>query len=48
MAIPNIVAVLLLSGTIASETKKYKGEHLDDRDETPIPTIGNSKKGVIG
>lgn len=47
MAIPNIVAVLLLSGTIARETKKYAGKHIDDKDETPIPVVENSKKGVL-
>ncbi len=47
MTIPNIVAVLLLSGTIARETKKYAGSHLDDKDETEIPVIQNSKKGIL-
>lgn len=47
MSIPNIVAVLLLSGVIASETKKYAGKHIDDLDESEIPTVKNSKKGVI-
>jgi AGCS family alanine or glycine:cation symporter len=48
MAIPNIIAVLLLSGVIAAETKKYSGKHIDDKDETPIPTLKNSKSGVLG
>ncbi len=47
MAIPNIVAVLLLSGTIAHETKKYAGKHIDDKDESQIPVLKNSKKGVL-
>lgn len=47
MTLPNIVAVLLLSGTIARETKKYAGSHLDDKDETEIPVIQNSKKGIL-
>lgn len=47
MSIPNIVAVLLLSGVIASETKKYAGKHIDDLDESEIPTVKNSKRGVI-
>ncbi len=47
MAIPNIVAVLLLSGMIAAETRKYAGKHLDDRDETQIPVIQNARKGVL-
>ena len=38
MAIPNLVAVLLLSPIIASETKKYIN-NLDAKDETPIPVI---------
>lgn len=38
MAIPNLVAVLLLSGVIAAETKKYlEGNHIEDTDEEPVP-----------
>ena len=48
MAIPNVVAVLLLTGTIAEETRKYSGKHIDDKDESEIPVIQNSKKGVLG
>ena len=47
MAIPNIIAVLLLSKVIADETKKYAGVHIDDKDETEIPTIKNSTRGVL-
>lgn len=47
MAIPNIVAILLLSGTIAHETKKYMGKHIEDKDETETPIIRNAKKGVL-
>ena len=47
MAIPNIVAVLLLSKVIVSETKKYSGPHLMDKDTTVIPVLKNSKKGVL-
>ena len=47
MSIPNIVTVLLLSGVIASETKKYAGKRIDDLDESEIPTVKNSKRGVI-
>lgn len=38
MAIPNLVAVLLLSNVIANETKKYIND-LEAWDETPIPVI---------
>ena len=48
MAIPNIFAVLFLSKVIADETKKYAGSHIDDTDETELPVLANSKKGVIG
>lgn len=48
MAIPNIVAVLLLSTVIARETKKYSGDALMNIDETEIPVIKNSKRGVLG
>jgi AGCS family alanine or glycine:cation symporter len=36
MVIPNIIAVLLLSGLIASDTKHYLS-NLDEVDKTPIP-----------
>lgn len=42
MAIPNLVALLLLSGVIVSETKKYLWEdRLDEVSEDPIPVIQN-------
>ena len=34
-------------GTIALETKKYSGKHIDDIDESEIPVIKNSKSGVL-
>ena len=46
MAIPNLIAVLLLSPVIVRETKKYVN-NLDAVDDTPVPVvrtgIGNSK-----
>ena len=48
MAIPNIFAVLFLSKVIAAETKKYAGEHIEDTDDTELPVLLNSKKGVLG
>ncbi len=40
MAVPNILVVLLLSGMIAKETRHYVYEdHLDEKDETPIPRL---------
>ena len=45
MAIPNIVAVLLLSGMIAKETKFYlKGDNLNIADTTPVPLRSDLKK----
>ena len=38
MAVPNLIAVLLLSGVIAKDTKYYLG-HLDELDTTEIPTV---------
>lgn len=38
MAIPNLVAVLLLSGVIAKDTRHYL-RNLDEKDDTPIPVI---------
>lgn len=43
MAIPNIIAVLLLSKVIASETKKYIND-IHRRDTTPIPVIDDDGK----
>ena len=37
MTIPNLIAVLLLSGVIAKETKHYLDGRIDEVDETPIP-----------
>ena len=47
MAIPNIIAVLLLSKVIAEETKNYKGPHINDVDTTEIPVIKNATRGVL-
>ena len=38
MAIPNLVAVLLLSNEIVRETKKYIND-IDKKDDTPVPVI---------
>lgn len=38
MAIPNLIAVLLLSGVIARETKHYL-KNLDEEDKTELPVI---------
>ena len=38
MAIPNLIAVLLLSPVIVKETKKYLDD-LDAKDDTEIPVI---------
>lgn len=38
MAVPNLVAVLMLSGVIAADTKHYLA-HLDEQDTTEIPVI---------
>ena len=38
MAIPNLIAVLLLSGVIAQETRHYL-KNLDEEDTTPIPVV---------
>lgn len=42
MAIPNIIAVLLLSDVVAKETKQYIN-NLDAKDETPIPYVEDLK-----
>ena len=38
MAIPNLVAVLLLSNVVVRETKKYIN-NIDAKDTSPIPEI---------
>ena len=38
MAIPNLIAVLLLSGVIARETRHYL-KNLDEVDKTEIPSV---------
>ena len=38
MAVPNLIAVLLLSGVIAKETQHYLN-HLDEKDTTEIPVV---------
>lgn len=38
MAIPNLIAVLLLSNVIVKETKKYIND-LDAQDDTPVEVI---------
>ena len=43
MAIPNLIAVLLLSPVIVKETKRYLDD-LDAKDDTKIPVIKNSKR----
>ena len=40
MAIPNLICLLLLSGVIVSETKKYLwSDNVDGVDDTPIPQL---------
>ncbi len=41
MSIPNLIAVLLLSGVIVSDTKKYIND-LDAWDKTPVPVVDES------
>jgi len=42
MAIPNVISLILLSGVIASETRKYLVDgNIDDVDSDPIPEIKN-------
>lgn len=38
MAIPNLIAVLMLSNVMVKDTKKYI-RNLDERDDTPVPVI---------
>ncbi|MBR5510548.1 MAG: sodium:alanine symporter family protein [Lachnospiraceae bacterium] len=40
MAIPNLIAVLLLSNVIVDETKKYLND-LDKKDDSPVPVVKN-------
>lgn len=45
MAIPNLIAVLLLSPVIAAETKKYIN-NLNAVDPTPVPVVTSRKKNL--
>ena len=45
MAIPNLIAVLLLSNVIVKETKEYIND-LDKKDETPVPVV-KTKSGSV-
>ena len=38
MAIPNLIAVLLLSNIMVADTKKYIND-LDAKDDTPVPVV---------
>ncbi len=38
MAIPNLIAVLLLSNVMVKDTKRYI-QNLDERDDTPVPVV---------
>ncbi len=38
MAAPNLIAVLLLSPSIAKDTKYYL-KHIDEKDDTPLPVV---------
>lgn len=47
MAIPNLIAVLALSGVIVKETNKYlSGDNIDLIDNTPIPTVRNGRSNL--
>lgn len=43
MAIPNLVAVLLLSPVVISETRKYIND-LDRMDDTPVPVVRSGRR----
>lgn len=43
MAVPNLIAVLLLSPVIVAETKKYIN-NLDAKDDTPVPVIKTGRQ----
>ena len=43
MAIPNLFAVLCLSGEISRDTKHYL-KNLDEKDLTPIPIVDTQRR----
>ena len=47
MAIPNMVAVFLLSREIAELTERYSGRHIEDLDMSAMPVVHNSDQGVL-
>ena len=47
MAIPNLLALLLLSGVIVAETKKYLWEgNIDDYSQEEVPVISDNKEDL--
>ncbi|MBR3357411.1 MAG: sodium:alanine symporter family protein [Solobacterium sp.] len=48
MAVPNVLAVLLLHKVIAEETRKYSGIHINDTDPEEIPVVHNAENGILG
>jgi AGCS family alanine or glycine:cation symporter len=45
MVLPNVVAIFLVSGVVAKETKKYlSGNHINDIDSDPIPLVKEFRK----
>ena len=45
MALPNIIAVLVLCNIVSTETKLYsKGKNLDKKDKHPVPYVPWAKK----
>ncbi len=49
MAVPNCIAVLVLSGVIARETKHWVYEgRLEEEDTTPIPTVKDIDEAAAG
>ena len=47
MAIPNMVAVILLNREIAELTERYSGRHIEDLDMSEMPVVHNNDQGVL-
>lgn len=44
MAVPNLLAVLLLSGEVARETRRFDGSMLEARDDRPVPEASGTER----
>ena len=47
MAVPNLLGVLLLGGEVARETRRFRGDRLEQQDDRSVPRV-ESLRGALG